>query len=207
MSGARSQLALRLRVADARDAGAVAAIYAPIVRDTVVSFELEPPDASEMERRIAVTRASHPWLVAEDGDGLAGYAYAAQHRSRAAYRWSADVSVYTAERARRQGVGGALYAALLALLDDQGFHRIYAGITLPNAASVALHEAHGFAFVGRYRQVGFKLGAWHDVGWWERVLATPSDPPEEPRALRNLLGTPVVEAALQRAASGLRGGC
>ncbi len=171
----------RVRVALPRDAAPVAALYAPIVRDTAISFEVEPPDAAEMRRRIEDTLETLPWLVAEREDGVIGYAYAASHRSRAAYRWSADVSVYVAETARGQGIGRALYRPLLAWLGAQGFHRAYAGITLPNAASVALHESQGFASVARYHEVGWKCGAWHDVGWWERDLATPGDPPQEPQ--------------------------
>lgn len=160
----------------------MAAIYAPVVAETAVSFEVDPPDADAMARRIETTLARLPWLAAEDGAGLLGYAYAARHRERAAYAWSVDVSVYVAERARRRGVGRALYEPLLALLDALGFHRAYAGITLPNEASVGLHAALGFRFLGRYGEVGWKLGAWHDVGWWERALApdepAPGPPPE-----------------------------
>lgn len=161
-----------LRVALPRDAEAVSAIYAPVVRDTAISFELEPPDSGEMRHRIEITLDRFPWLVAEKEGRVCGYAYAARHRERAAYAWSVDVSVYVADDSRRRGVGRALYAALLSVLARQGFHRAYAGITLPNASSVALHESLGFAFLGRYREVGWKLGAWHDVGWWERPLST-----------------------------------
>jgi phosphinothricin acetyltransferase len=172
----------RLRVARGEDADALAVIYAPIVRDTAISFELAPPDADEMRRRTTATLATHPWLVAEDADGVAGYAYASAHRVRGAYRFSLDVSVYTAERARRRGIGAALYTALLGIASAQGFHRAYAGITLPNPASAALHERLGFAFLGAYREVGFKLGVWHDVGWWERPFPSEPGTPREPHA-------------------------
>lgn len=172
--------AFRLRVAAPADGAAASTVYAPSVAGSAVSFELEPPDADTMARRIATTLERLPWLVAEDAEGLAGYAYASRHRERAAYAWAVDVSVYVVERAHRRGVGRGLYAALLALLEQQGFHRAFAGITLPNAASVGLHEALGFRFLGRYAEVGWKLGVWHDVGWWERPLAPEGAPPAGP---------------------------
>jgi len=170
---------LKIRVAETADAAAIQAIYAPIVRETAISFEDEPPTVAEMARRIQDTLAVYPYLVAEDGGRLLGYVYASPHRARAAYRWSVDVTAYVAEGARRGGVGRALYSALLDTLTRQGFHSAYAGIALPNDASVALHEAVGFEALGVYREVGFKHGRWHDVGWWRRALAqaaTPSEP-------------------------------
>ena len=169
-----------IRHADAaRDAAACAAIYAPFVTDSWVSFEEDPPDAEEFARRIASTTERYPWLVADDGTVI-GYAYAAAHRERAAYRWAADVAAYVAEPARRRGVGRALYGELLATLARQGFQVACAGVTLPNPASVALHEACGFRPVGIYRRIGFKAGAWRDVGWWQLELVPAADgvPPE-----------------------------
>ena len=170
----------RIRVAAPGDAEGVQAIYAPVVRDTAISFELEPPGVAEMAGRIAGTLAEHPWLVCERRGAVAGYAYATRHRERPAYRWSVDVSVYVHPDARRGGVGRRLYAALFRLLALQGYRNAYAGIALPNAGSVGLHEALGFRPVGVYRQVGFKLGAWHDVGWWQLQLQPPGIPPSEP---------------------------
>ncbi len=144
-----------IRLASERDAEQIAAIYAPNVTDTIISFEFEPPTADEMRRRIEVTLERYPWLVCERHDGrLLGYAYAAAHGSRAAYQWSVDVSVYVHEDARRKGVGGALYASLFAALALQGFYNAYAGATLPNPASVGLHESVGFRPIGIYRGVG-----------------------------------------------------
>jgi phosphinothricin acetyltransferase len=153
----------------AADAAACAAIYAPFVTDTWISFELEPPTAEEMAGRIADYGASHAWLVAEQGGKIAGYAYGSPHRSRAAYASSCDVAVYVDPEFARQGIGRALYAALLPKLADR-YHAAFAGIALPNAASIGLHEAMGFAPVGIYREVGRKLGDWRDVGWWQRLL-------------------------------------
>lgn len=164
-----------LRLATTADAPAIAAIYAPIVRDSAISFEFDPPTAEEIGKRVESTLRFHPWLICDAGGGVEGYAYAGQHRTRAAYQWSADVSVYIHERCRGRGIGRALYTALLELLRLQGLFNAYAGITLPNAASVGLHEAVGFVPLGVYRAVGFKLGRWHDVGWWELPLLSRGD--------------------------------
>ena len=175
-----------IRPADpARDAAACAATYAPYVLDSPVSFEEVAPDADAFATRIARTAATHPWLVCERDGALAGFAYAARHRERAAYRWAADVSVYVAPAHQGQGVGRALYEALFERLRAQRLRIACAGITLPNAASVALHEALGFELVGVYRAIGWKAGAWRDVGWWQLRLLPGDDgaaPPPEPLA-------------------------
>lgn len=173
-----------MRPATADDAAAVLAIYAPIVESTPISFELTPPTREEMARRIRATMARHPWLVAVADDGVAGYAYAAPHKDRPAYRWSVDTSVYVHQAWRSRGIGRTLYRALLDELRSLGYVSAYAGVTLPNDASVALHESVGFAAAGRYPNAGFKLGAWHDVGWWHLSLRPPPRSPEEPRSWR-----------------------
>ncbi len=161
-----------------RDAEAIAAIYAPNVTDSAISFEMEPPDAAEFRGRIAAVTATHPWLVCERDDEVVGYVYASTHNARAAYQWSANVTVYIDSRQRRSGIGRALYTSLFALLRLQGFYNAYGGITLPNAGSVGIHESMGFRLVGVYREVGYKFGAWHDVGWWGLELQTkPTTPP------------------------------
>jgi phosphinothricin acetyltransferase len=172
-----------IRLAEVTDAAAIAAIYRPSVEGSVTSFELVPPDAPEMARRIEATLRGYPWLVCELRGSMAGYAYAGRHRERAAYRWSAEVSVYIGEAYRRRGVGRGLYRSLFAILAAQGYVNLYAGVTLPNTASVRLHEAVGFEPVGVYRGIGHKYGAWHDVGWWQMALgapreATPAEPVE-----------------------------
>ncbi|WP_230461238.1 GNAT family N-acetyltransferase [Sphingobium sp. CAP-1] len=139
--------------------------------DNWVSFETDPPDAAEMARRIADHGASHGWLIAETADGrIAGYAYGSAHRSRAAYAPSADVAIYVDPAFARQGVGRDLYGALLPMLKARGCHAAFAGIALPNDGSIALHEAMGFTPVGIYREVGWKMDGWRDVGWWQRLL-------------------------------------
>jgi L-amino acid N-acyltransferase YncA len=162
---------MNIRIATPADAAAVAAIYDPIVRDTAISFETEPPGETEMRARIEKTLAGLPWLVAEDAAGtLCGYAYASRHRERAAYQWSVDVTVYVREDRRGQGAGRALYGRLLPLLAKLGYCQAFAGIALPNDGSVGLHESMGFEAIGVYRDVGFKHGAWRDVGWWQKPL-------------------------------------
>jgi L-amino acid N-acyltransferase YncA len=172
-----------IRLATPRDAHACREIYGPVVSETAISFENEVPSVEEMERRIAATLERLPWLIHETPAGVDGYAYAGAHRPRHGYRWSAEVSVYVAASARGEGVGRRLYAALLALLRSQGYVNVFAGIALPNAASVGLHEAMGFERIGLYRQVGFKLGRWVDVGWWQLQLREPPGEPEPPRSL------------------------
>ena len=172
-----------IRAADpARDSAACAAIYAPHVTEGVTSFEEKAPDGGEMAARIERISATHPWLVAERGDEVVGFAYACRHRERPAYRWSVDVSVYVGEGHRRRGHGRDLYLALFERLRRQGFRMACAGITLPNEASVALHESLGFLSTGVNREIGWKRGAWRDVGWWQLELSpAPAGPPPEPR--------------------------
>ncbi len=175
---------VKIRSADPeRDAAACAAIYAPHVEASATSFEAEPPTAAELAERIERTGATHPWLVAESDGEVVGFAYACEHRTRAAYRWAVDVSIYLAEANRGQGLGRELYEALFERLRDQRFRVACAGVTLPNEASVRLHESLGFTPVGVYRRIGWKAGAWHDVGWWQLDLSPDGeDPPGEPLA-------------------------
>ena len=169
-----------IRDAQAADAAACAAIYAPFVRETAISFELEPPTVEEMAGRIAAAQQHHAWLVLVDDGPVVGYAYANRFSARPAYRWSCEVSVYL-DRDRQGGGGGRqLYTALFARLAERGYRRVFAGMSLPNEASAAFHRALGFEPVGVYRRVGWKLGAWRDVAWVQRTLADGDDPPAEP---------------------------
>ncbi|MFC4947999.1 GNAT family N-acetyltransferase [Pseudonocardia sp. GCM10023141] len=154
-----------IRGAEPGDAAACAAIYAPYVLDTAITFETEPPDAAEMGERLAAAVRTHAWVVLVDGGRVAGYAYAGPFKSRPAYRWACEVSVYLELGRRRSGAGRALYAALFARLVERGFRTVVAGMTLPNDASVGLHRALGFEPVGTYRRIGWKHGAWRDVAW------------------------------------------
>lgn len=169
---------MHVREATEHDAAACAAIYAPYVTDSVISFELEPPSAAEMAARIA---SAHDWLVLEaDGGRVVGYAYAGTFAPRAAYRWATEVSVYLERGFERRGGGRMLYEALLPRLASRGFRMAIAGMTLPNDASVALHRALGFEKVGTYRRIGYKHGAWHDVAWTQLELHSGDEPPAEP---------------------------
>jgi phosphinothricin acetyltransferase len=174
--------AVTIRDADpAADAGACAAIYAPHVESSPTSFEERAPSAGEIAARIARVSATHPWLVAESGGEVLGYSYACRHRERPAYRWAADVSVYVGAGQRRQGLGRALYEALFERLRRQRFQIACAGITLPNEASVALHERLGFEAVGVSRRIGWKEAAWRDVGWWQlELVPAGAEIPAEP---------------------------
>jgi L-amino acid N-acyltransferase YncA len=179
MSPAISQPS-KVRPAALADAEACAAIYAPYVTDTAVTFELQPPSPAQMAERIAEASRDRAWLVLEDEGRVVGYAYGARFHGRPAYRWACEVSVYLELGRRRTGGGRALYEALFARLAERGFRMAVAGMTLPNDASVALHRAMGFADVGTYRRIGFKHGAWHDVAWTQRALGAGVDPPAEP---------------------------
>jgi len=173
----RARSDLRVRVATTDDAEAIAAIYAPVVANTTISFEFVPPTVDEMRARIGATLQSLPWLVSLDDVGrVDGYVYAGRHRERAAYQWAVDVSAYVREDARRSGVGRRLYGVLFEELRRLGYCQAFAGIALPNAASVALHEAMGFEKLGVYRNVGFKFERWHDVGWWQKQIQLPERP-------------------------------
>lgn len=174
---------MHLRFASLRDDAAIAAIYAPVVESSAISFEVIAPDAAAMRARIAAQPADKPWVVAEFDNAVVGYAYASAFRGRAAYRFGVEVGVYVAEGARRRGAGLALYRALTALLERQGYRRAFAGIALPNDASIALHRAAGFTEAGIVHAAGFKLGRWHDVAFYERALAPLDMPQREPRTI------------------------
>lgn len=165
-------MTLTVRDATPDDAAACAAIYAPYVLDTPITFETIPPDAAEMRDRIEKAQRSHAWLVIEADDQAAGYAYGGPFRSRPAYRYSCEVSIYLELARRRTGAGRVLYSALLDRLTAQGYFIALGGMTMPNAPSAGLHRALGFTPVGTYRRVGWKLGRWHDVTWTQRTLST-----------------------------------
>ena len=169
------------------DAAAVAAIYATYVSDTVISFEEVPPTVAEMTDRIRRILRTHPFLVFEKEGEIVAYAYASPHAERSAYRWSCDVAIYAAGQVHGRGIGRTLYTELLGLLKRQGFHMAYGGVTLPNDKSVGLHEAMGFYPIGQYKEVGFKHGAWRDVGWWACCLSV-GQPEGDPIPFPELIG-------------------
>jgi L-amino acid N-acyltransferase YncA len=160
-----------IRQATEADTPALAAIYNHYIAHTIVTFEETPVAAGEMARRLADVQAgAFPWLVALDGPRLLGYAYATPWRPRSAYRFSAEVTVYLESGATGRGVGSALYGALFPMLEARGIHVVMGGISLPNDASVALHEKFGMRKVAHFAEVGFKFNHWVDVGYWQRTL-------------------------------------
>jgi phosphinothricin acetyltransferase len=185
-----------IRLARSQDAEAVAAIYAPYCENSIVAFETTAPTAQEMAGRIVKVTQRYPWLVLDIEGEVAGYVYASQHRERAAYQWSVDVTAYTHANFQRQGVGRALYISLFQLLRLQGFYRAHAGIALPNAASVGLHQALGFQHIGIYESVGYKLGDWQDVAWFQLTLQPEQPDPPTPLPIAKVLETDSGQTAL-----------
>lgn len=167
-------MAVEIRFATQDDAIQILDIYRPIVETSPASFEIDVPT---IQTRIETYT---PWLICEIDQIVAGYVYASPHRSRSAYQWSVDVSVYIHTEYRRRNMGKALYTTLLELLKHQGYTNAFAGITLPNPASVRLHESIGFKQLGIYENVGYKLGHWHDVGWWQLPLSSLPQHPKQP---------------------------
>jgi phosphinothricin acetyltransferase len=189
-------MASTIRFADGNDAAAIQAIYAPFCESTTVSFEIRPPTVEEMAGRIERISTQYPWLLCERDGRVAGYVYACPHRERAAYRWSVDVAVYVGPEHHRRGIARALYASLLSMLCEQGYVNAYAGITLPNAASIGVHEAVGFQRLALFPGVGYKFGEWREVGWWHRLLQPPPAAPTEPTPIGDLRDSPAILAAL-----------
>lgn len=186
------------------DAADLVEIYAPYVRESTVSFELEPPSATEMAERLRAVLARTPWIVCEQDGRLLGYAYATRFRARPAYDWTVETAIYVARGEQRRGIAAALYGALLDGLRWQGFHVALGVIALPNAASVALHERFGFLPLGVIREAGFKFGAWRDSGWWQLALGPSGAAPQPLRALEALAASPEWQRALQAAAAAIR---
>jgi L-amino acid N-acyltransferase YncA len=186
-----------IRLAVSRDAARIAEIYAPAVEGSAISFEIEAPDAREVARRIGFVTQRTPWLVAERDGVVLGYAYGGQFRERPAYRWTVEVSAYVAPEAQGAGVARAMYTSLFAALAVQGYRNLIAGIALPNPASIRLHEAMGFVAAGVYHNVGYKLGAWRDVAWFERPIGDFDANPSPPRPLPEVRESPSFAAALE----------
>jgi phosphinothricin acetyltransferase len=191
-------MAAIIRIAELSDADGILAIYRPHCESTCVSFEVAAPTVEQMRERIDRIIATYPWLVAEIDGRIAGYVYASRHHERAAYRWTVDVAVYVATTHQRRGVGRALYTTLFSILREQGLFKAMAGISLPNAASVRLHESMGFRPAAVFSGIGYKLGGWVDVGWWQLELQPARNHPPEPRPFSAALDTAAVAAALDR---------
>jgi phosphinothricin acetyltransferase len=198
-------MAAHIRFAEPTDAASILAIYAPYCESTCVSFEVVAPTVAQMQERISRITAGYPWLVGEFNGQIAGYVYASRHHERAAYRWSVDVAVYVAPSQHRRGVGRTLYETLFSILRTQGLFKAFAGVTLPNPASVGLHESVGFRPAGVYEGIGYKFHRWLDVGWWQLELQPERDHPAEPQPFRSMLDSPAVAAALAEGQRKLEG--
>jgi L-amino acid N-acyltransferase YncA len=171
------------RLARTTDATAIHGIYAPVVRDTPISFEVEAPGVEEMASRIEKVLTGRPWLVYEEAGEILGYSYATTFRDRPAYNWSTEVSIYVRPDAHGRGLGRHLYKTLFEVLRAQNYCCVVAGATVPNAGSERLHETMGFQLIGRYPAAGYKFGAWHDVVFWYMRLR---ELPEKPLELINI---------------------
>ncbi|MEA5569711.1 arsinothricin resistance N-acetyltransferase ArsN1 family B [Calothrix sp. UHCC 0171] len=187
-----------IRLASKNDAATIQAIYAPFCENSPATFETKAPTLEEMNHRISKIMQKYPWLVYESNQEVVGYVYAAPHHERTAYQWSVNVSVYIHEKARRQGIGRALYTSLFELLKIQGFYNAYAGITQPNQASMNLHRSLGFQEVGIYRNVGYKCGNWHDVIWLELPLQEPRENPQIPIAIREIPSDRILQRTITK---------
>ncbi len=185
-----------IRVAKVEDAAGILGIYAPFCESTRVSFEVVAPSVEEMRERINRISATYPWIVAEENGRILGYVYASRLRERAAYQWTVEVAVYVAPEHQRRGLARALYTSLFAILRAQGYFKAFASVTLPNEASVGVHQALGFRPAGVFNGVGYKTGEWLDVGWWQREIQPAFDNPPDPRSFPALCGDLAVAAAL-----------
>lgn len=179
----------RIRFATEEDAAVILGIYEEYIKNTRVTFEIEVPTLAAFRERMARITAQFPWLVCEIDGEIAGYAYASKHGERAAYRWSADLSVYINETYHRRGIATALYGAVQELLRKQGYFTVYAGVSTPNPKSEAFHTALGFRALGEFKNVGYKLGKWCGVAWYELPLAEYVQVPEEAVAIDTLSKT------------------
>ncbi len=169
-----------IRLATEADAAGILDIYAPYILNTSFTFETEVPSLQAFKDRINTYLQRWPWLVCEIDGKIAGYAYGANYRERVAYQWCTESSIYVHDDFQKRGVARALYTALLQILKQQGFRNVYAVINLPNEKSVAFHESMGFEYFASYRNVGYKLGQWKTVGWWQLVINEYSHEPVAP---------------------------
>lgn len=187
---------LMIRTATPDDAAELLSIYAPYVRQTAISFEVEVPALEEFRRRIANTLERYPYLVAETGSKIVGYAYTSAFKGRAAYDWSAETSIYVRSDVRRQGVGTALYRALEGASRRQGITNLYACIATPHGQtdphlgwdSVRFHEREGYKLVGTFHACANKFNHWYDMVWMEKFIGSHDEAPSPLKPFRNILG-------------------
>jgi phosphinothricin acetyltransferase len=159
-----------IRLATVNDAEGILAIYAPYIENTSFTFETETPSVTDFQKRITDYLISWPWLVCEIDGVIAGYAYGARYRERVAYQWCVESSIYIHDDFQKHKIGKALYETLIGIFKRQGYRNVYAVINLPNDKSVKFHESCGFTYFATYEKVGYKLGQWKNVGWWQLVI-------------------------------------
>jgi L-amino acid N-acyltransferase YncA len=181
---------IQYRIATPEDAESILEIYTPVINTTAISFEETPPSVADMAKRIEKILEKHPWIVAVDkNEKILGYAYASPYRDRAAYKWASEVSIYIRDTHQKLGLGKSLYEKLFHIMKKQNIYKSYALIALPNTGSIALHEKMGFQYLCIFKNVGYKLGKWHDVGWWEKTLSRSANAPSEPIKFSDLKNT------------------
>ncbi len=177
----------KIRFATKEDAKAILDIYAEYITDTTVTFEVEVPTIEAFQKRMEGIMAWYPWLICEIDGEVAGYAYASKHRERAAYQWSADISVYVNKKYHRNHIASELYTEIISYLRKQGYYTIYAGITRPNPQSEAFHQAYGFHNLGEFHNVGYKHGKWLGVTWYELPISEYADIPGSIRPITDFI--------------------
>ncbi|MFV0606034.1 MAG: GNAT family N-acetyltransferase [Niabella sp.] len=175
-----------IREIETKDLNAVLGIYSPFINDTAVTFETIQPGFDLFKQRVASVTQQYPWLVAEEDGIILGYAYASSYRERKAYQWCCEVSIYLHPNSKGKGIAGNLYKALIEILHIQEFCNAYAVIALPNDNSVRFHEKYGFKWFATYNNVGYKLGKWHNVGWWQLAIQPPKENPSDPIPYRQI---------------------
>jgi phosphinothricin acetyltransferase len=191
-----------LRLATPADSKAILDIYAPYIENTSFTFETEVPTVKEFSERIATYLSNWPWLVCEVDGKIAGYAYATKYRERTAYQWCVESSIYIHDDFQKAGIGKSLYSALFEMLKRQGFTTVYAVINLPNEKSVAFHEKLGFHYFATYQKVGYKLGKWKNVGWWQLSINEYGNEPAAPVKFPDL-SQEFLTTILSKASSGI----
>ncbi|MES2208349.1 MAG: arsinothricin resistance N-acetyltransferase ArsN1 family B [Pseudomonadota bacterium] len=160
-----------IRPALASDAEAIAHIYNDYILNTAITFEEQEVSLQQMAQRMEdVAALSLPWLVVEQAGQVVGYAYASKWKVRSAYRYSVESTIYLARDVKGKGLGSQLYMALFELLKEKGVHVVVSGITLPNPASIALHEKLGLKKIAHFEEIGFKFNEWLDVGYWQVIF-------------------------------------
>lgn len=188
---------MMFRLANKNDAGGILSIYAPYITGTSFTFEAEVPSIRSFAERITTYLINWPWLVCEIDGRVAGYAYGSKYRERVGYQWCVECSVYIHDDFQGKGIAKKLYIALFEILKLQGYRNVYAVVNLPNDRSVKLHESCGFKWFANYENVGYKLGKWKTVGWWQLIINEYNEEPLPPLKFSEL-GEDAINKILQK---------